>query len=159
MGAAIHDVDADRARLRSRRRQAALQSSNPLFMTPAEMRAWLESDEISVHERGGWPTPDTAALWAAVRTEALRRGIRSSTISAAAGLFRPLGANVRPVSDRRRRRRWTDLALDTDYTRLAALRKPAIDPKPSLFSVDCPNILGERPADWTQEKSWARADG
>ena len=60
--AAIHDVDADPRGLPSRRAaMAAIESAQPVFVTPAEMRAWLESDEITAFtDLGNWPTPDTA---------------------------------------------------------------------------------------------------
>src|SRR6185437_12974738 len=56
---------------------AAIQTTNPVFVMPAEMRAWLESDEITgFTDLGDWPTPDTAALWARFRTQALSGGIQ-----------------------------------------------------------------------------------
>ncbi|HET6182405.1 MAG TPA: hypothetical protein VFA03_02270 [Acetobacteraceae bacterium] len=60
---------------------AAIQTATPVFVTPAEMRAWLESDEITAFtDAGDWPTPDTAALWARFRTEALNGGIQKWSI-------------------------------------------------------------------------------
>jgi hypothetical protein len=60
---------------------AAIETTNPVFVTPAEMRAWLESDEITAFtDVGDWPTPDTAALWARFRTEALSGGIQKWSI-------------------------------------------------------------------------------
>ena len=71
-----------RAGLPSRRAaMAAIETTNPVFVTPAEMRAWLESDEITAFtDAGDWPTPDTAALWARFRTEALSGGIQKWSI-------------------------------------------------------------------------------
>ena len=65
-----------RAGLPSRRAAiAAIERTNPAFFTPAEMRAWLKSDKITAStDAGDWPTPDTAALWARFRTEALSAG-------------------------------------------------------------------------------------
>lgn len=56
-----------RAGLPSRRAaMAAIQNAMPVFATPAEIRPWLESDEITAStDAGDWPTPDTAALWRA----------------------------------------------------------------------------------------------
>ena len=60
---------------------AAVEDAKPVFVTPAEMRAWLESDEITAYtDAGDWPTPDTAALWARVRTEALSGGIQQGSV-------------------------------------------------------------------------------
>jgi hypothetical protein len=71
-----------RAGLPSRRAaMAAIEDAKPVFVTPAEMRAWLESDEITAHtDAGDWPTPDTAALWARFRTEALSGGIQKWSV-------------------------------------------------------------------------------
>ncbi|WP_368911890.1 hypothetical protein [Taklimakanibacter deserti] len=57
-----------RAGLPSRRAaMAAVESTKPAFVTPAEMRAWLESNEITaLTDAGIWPTPDTAALLVAI---------------------------------------------------------------------------------------------
>lgn len=71
-----------RAGLPSRRAaMAAIENAKPVFVTPAEMRAWLESDEITAYtDAGGWPTADTAALWARFRTEALNVGIQKWSV-------------------------------------------------------------------------------
>ncbi|MFO0970569.1 MAG: DEAD/DEAH box helicase [Gemmataceae bacterium] len=76
-----------RAGLPSRRAAiAAIQTTAPVFVTPAEMRAWLESDEITAFtDAGDWPTPDTAALWARFRTEALSGGIKGGRSNATSG--------------------------------------------------------------------------
>jgi hypothetical protein len=60
---------------------AAIEDANPIFVTPAEMRARLESDEITAYaDAGEWPTPNTAALWARFRTEVLSGGIQKWSI-------------------------------------------------------------------------------
>lgn len=60
---------------------AAIEDAKPVFVTPAEMRAWLESDEITAcANAGNWPTPDTAALWARFRTEALSGGTQKWSV-------------------------------------------------------------------------------
>ncbi|WP_461328079.1 hypothetical protein [Bradyrhizobium huanghuaihaiense] len=41
---------------------AAIEDAEPVFVTPAEMRAWLESDEITA------PTYDLAASYASFQT-------------------------------------------------------------------------------------------
>lgn len=127
-----------RAGLPSRRAAiAAIQTTNPVFVTRAEMRAWLESDEITAFtDAGDWPTPDTAALWARFRTEALSGGIQKWSIERykrfldvpahsvpAAGLYRL-------VTDEGDGRTWLSTP---DYRRLSPFKKPAVDPKPSLF--------------------------
>jgi predicted heme/steroid binding protein len=128
-----------RAGLPSRRAaMAAIESTNPIFVTPAEMRAWLESDEITaLTDAGDWPTPDTAALWARFRTEALSGGIQKWAIERYQRLLdiptlsAPPAGLYRIITDEGDGRTWL---ATPDYKRLAAFRKPAVDPKPSLFS-------------------------
>lgn len=56
---------------------AAIEDAEPVFVTPAEMQAWLDSDEVTDHtDAGDWPTPETAVLWARFRTEALSGGFQ-----------------------------------------------------------------------------------
>jgi hypothetical protein len=132
-----------RAGLPSRRAaMAAIQSTNPVFVTPAEMRAWLESDEITAFtDAGDWPTPDTAALWARFRTEALSGGIQKWSIERYQRLLdgparsAPPSGLYRIITDEGDGRTWL---ATPDYRRLAAFRKPAVDPKPSLFSGRLP---------------------
>ena len=71
-----------RAGLPSRRAaMAAIEDAEPVFVTPAEMRARFESDEITAKtDVGDWPTPDTSALWARFRTEALSGGIQKWSV-------------------------------------------------------------------------------
>ena len=115
---------------------AAIEDAKPVFVTPAEMRTWLESDEITAYTGAGdWPTPDTAALWARFRTEALSGGIQKWSIkhykrrldTAAA----PPAGLYRIVTDEGDGRTWL---ATPDYQRIAAFKKRAVDPKPSLFS-------------------------
>lgn len=126
-----------RAGLPSRRAaMAAIEGAMPIFVTPAEMRAWLESDEITAYtDAGNWPTPDTAALWARFRTEALNGGIQKWSIKRCNRLLDieaiPPAGIYRIVTDEGDGRTWL---ATPDYQRVAAFKKPAIDPKPSLFS-------------------------
>ena len=128
-----------RAGLPSRRAaMAAIESTKLILVTPADMRTWLECDEVtSSTDAGDWPTPDTAALWARFRTEALSGGIQKwsvernrrlldvpSRIAPAAGLYRV-------ISDEGDGRTWL---MTADYRRLAPFKKPTIEPKPSLVS-------------------------
>jgi hypothetical protein len=72
-----------RAGLPSRRAaMIATREGNALFVDSAEMRAWLESDEIAELTDGGdWPTPETAALWQRFRDETLSGGMRTIDVS------------------------------------------------------------------------------
>ncbi len=117
---------------------AAIETTNPVFVTPAEMRAWLESEEITAFtDAGDWPTPDTAALWARFRTEALSGGIQKWSIERYQRLLdvparsAPPSGLYRIVTDEGDGRTWLSTA---DYSRGGAFRKPTFDPKPSLFS-------------------------
>lgn len=130
-----------RAGLPSRRAaMAAIEDAKPVFVTPAEMRAWLESDEITAHtDAGDWPTPDTAALWARFRTEALSGGIQKWSVEHYKRLLdtaaAPPAGLYRIVTDEGDGRTWL---ATPDYQRVAAFKKPAVDPKPSLFSGRLP---------------------
>ncbi|MCB1468153.1 MAG: DEAD/DEAH box helicase [Rhizobiaceae bacterium] len=130
-----------RAGLPSRRAaMAAIEDTKPVFVTPAEMRAWLESDEVTAYtDAGDWPTPDTAALWARFRTEALSGGIQKWSIEHYKRLLdaaaAPPAGLYRIVTDEGDGRTW--LAMP-DYQRIAAFSKSAVDPKPSLFSGRLP---------------------
>lgn len=130
-----------RAGLPSRRAaMAAIKDAEPVFVTPAEMRAWLESDEITAYtDAGNWPTPDTAALWARFRTEALSGGIQKWSVEHHKRLLdieaAPPAGLYRIVTDEGDGRTWL---ATPDYQRVAAFKKPAVDPKPSLFSGRLP---------------------
>lgn len=130
-----------RAGLPSRRAaMAAIESAMPVFVTPAEMRAWLESDEITAYtDAGDWPTPDTAALWARFRTEALSGGIQKWSVERYKRLLdieaAPAAGLYRIVTDQGDGRTWL---ATPDYQRIAAFKKPAVDPKPSLFAGRLP---------------------
>lgn len=132
-----------RAGLPSRRAAiAAIQTTNPVFVTPAEMRAWLESDEITAFtDAGDWPTPDTAALWARFRTEALSGGIQKWSIERYKRLLdvpapsAPPAGLYRVITDEGDGRTWL---ATPDYRRVVPFKKSAVDPKPSLFSGRLP---------------------
>lgn len=130
-----------RAGLPSRRAaMAAIEDAKPIFVTPAEMRAWLESDEITAYtDAGDWPTPDTAALWARFRTEALSGGIQKWSVEHYKRLLdiatAPPAGLYRVVTDVGDGRTWL---TTPDYQRVAAFKKSAVDPKPSLFSGRLP---------------------
>lgn len=130
-----------RAGLPSRRAaMAAIEAAMPVFVTPAEMRAWLESDEITAYtDASDWPTSDTAALWARFRTEALSGGIQKWSVERYKRLLdieaAPPAGLYRIVTDEGDGRTWL---ATPDYQRVAAFKKPAVDPKPSLFSGRLP---------------------
>jgi hypothetical protein len=133
-----------RAGLPSRRAAiAAIESAEPIFVTPAEMRAWLESDEITAFtDLGDWPTPDTAALWARFRTEALSGGIQKWNVEpnkrlldVPAGERAPGPGLYRIITDAGDGQTWL---ATPDYRPLFQFKKPAVDPKPSLFSGRIP---------------------
>lgn len=130
-----------RAGLPSRRAaMTAINDAKPVFVTPAEMRAWLEADEITAYtDAGNWPTLDTAALWARFRTEALSGGIQKWSVEHYVRLLEtpvaPGPGLYRIVSGDDDGKTWL---MTPDYQRVAAFKKPAVDPKPSLFSGRLP---------------------
>jgi hypothetical protein len=126
-----------RAGLPSRRAaMVAIEDAEPVFVTPAEMGVWLGSDEITAYtDAGDWPTPDTSALWARFRTEALSGGIQKWSVKRYKRLLdietTPPAGLYRIVTDEGDGRTWL---VTPDYQRVATFKKPAVDPKPSLFS-------------------------
>ena len=130
-----------RAGLPSRRAaMAAIKDAEPSFDTPAKMRAWLESQ--GQHQRtksGAWPTPDTAALWARFRTEALSGGTQEWPVERYERMLDtediPRAGLYRIVTDEGDGRTWL---ATPDYQRVAPFEKPAVGPKPSLFSGRLP---------------------
>lgn len=126
-----------RAGLPSRRAaMAAVKSAKPVFITPKEMRAWLESDEIKAYTSAGdWPTPATAALWAHFRTEALSGGTQKWSVR---GYERQLDIALPPPPGLYRietyegdGRTWL---VTPDYRQVAPFQEPAAGPKPNLFA-------------------------
>jgi hypothetical protein len=130
-----------RAGLPSRRAaKAAIEDAEPVFVTPTEMRAWLESHEIKTHtDAGDWPTPETAALWARFRTEALSGGIQKWSIERYKRLLdveaAPPAGLYRVVTGNGDGQTWL---ATPDYQRVAAFKKAAVDPTPSLISGRLP---------------------
>jgi len=125
-----------RAGLPSRRAAiAAIEDAEPVFVTPAEMRAWLESAEVAAYtDAGDWPTLDTASLWARFRTEALSSSVQKWTVE---GYRRLLDSETAPpaglyriVTEDGGARTWL---TTPDFERVAPFKKPAVDPKPSIL--------------------------
>lgn len=134
-----------RAGLPSRRAaKAAIEDAEPAFVTPAEMRAWLESHEIKAHtDAGDWPTPETAALWARFRTEALSGGIKKWSVERCRRLLdveaAPPAGLYRVVTGNEDGQTWL---ATPDYQRVAAFKMAAADAKPSLISGRLPGKTG-----------------
>lgn len=128
-----------RAGLPSRRAaMAAIESSDAVFVTPADMRAWLESNGITaLTDTGTWPTADTAALWARFRADALSGGIQKWHIEgrkrrlAVAANAAPGAGLYRIATDDEGGETWL---LTPDFRRQASFAKPADNPKPNLIS-------------------------
>lgn len=125
-----------RAGLPSRRAAiAAIVDAKPTFVTPAEMRDWIESDEIIAYTNAGdWPTPDTAALWARFRNDALSGGIQKWSVERYKRLLdtgaAPPAGLYRIITDEGNGPTWL---ATPDYQKVAAFKKSAADPKPSVF--------------------------
>ncbi len=130
-----------RAGLPSRRAAiAAVESTDALFVSPAEMRAWLETNEIAAFtNQGDWPSPETAALWARFRTDALAGGAQKWSVETfkrrldttpapsapAKGLYRVLAeADAKG-------RTWL---VTPDYRYVSPFVKPISEPKLGLLS-------------------------
>lgn len=127
-----------RAGLPSRRSaMTAVNSGSAAFVTPADMREWLASNEIAAFtDQGDWPTVETAALWRRFRDDMLGGGIQSWSIQRWKRLLDlPDGASRPPAGLYRIE---IDADDDTttwlwtpDYRRIAPFKKSVRDPKPS----------------------------
>ena len=131
-----------RAGLPSRRAaMTAVRDGSASFVTPAEMRDWLDSNEVSAFtDLGDWPTADTAALWRRFREEALSSGVQAWTTASwkrlldlpdgaatpAPGLYRIETDGDDPD---------TTWLSSPDYRRIARFRKSPRDLKPSLLAA------------------------
>ena len=131
---------------------AAIEDAKPVFVTPAEMRAWLESDEITAYtDAGDWPTAETAALWARFRTEALSGGIQKWSVEHYKRLLdiavAPPAGLYRIVTDEGDGRTWL---ATPDYQRVAAFKSRLSIPSPASSPVGCLATPG-----WWKPCAWA----
>ncbi len=153
-----------RAGLPSRRAAiAAIQSTDPDFVTPAELRVWLESNEIAaLTDGGGWPTADTAELWKRFRAEALAGGSQKWTSGAfkrrldVAEPPRPGPYRIVPNAQGDGRT-WL---MAPDFEAVAPFVKPISDQQPSLLAGTV--VEGSRVVDAVRKgrgkARWPRAD-
>lgn len=125
----------------------AVREGNAFFVDGAEMRSWLESDEVAaLTDAGDWPTPDTGALWARFRKDVLSGGIQrwqAQRNKRSLSLGRketslPEGI-YRVEIDEREGHAWL---CTPDYRRVASVRRRIKDRKPSLFAARI--VAGER---------------
>ncbi|MBP2277002.1 DEAD/DEAH box helicase [Sphingomonas sp. PL20] len=132
-----------RAGLPSRRAaMAAVRDGAAEFVSPAEMREWLASDEIAAFtDLGEWPTAETAALWQRFRIEILSGGAQKWTVGSftrrfdvPAGSRHPKPGLYRVETDPGDEgKTWL---TTPDYRRLVPFRKSLSDPKPSLIVAE-----------------------
>jgi len=127
-----------RAGLPSRRAaMIAIREGDADFVDSAGMREWLASDEIAeLTQTGGWPTPETAALWGRFRSDTLSGGIRTTEISEirlalAPGQIRPADGTYRVESDADGNA-WI---CTPDYRRISKLRRRLRDRARGLLSA------------------------
>lgn len=129
-----------RAGLPSRRAaMAAVAYAQPDFFTPADMRAWLQSNEVEeLTDTGLWPTPETSELWRRFLKQMLSESVSKWTVSRSAraldisaddappaGLYR-----IDPSDDDGRAR-----LLTPDYSFVASFKKAPRDQAPCLLSA------------------------
>jgi hypothetical protein len=119
---------------------AAIRLSGALFVDGTGMRSWLNSEEVTGFTNAGdWPTPETAALWKRFRDDVLSSGVQKWTQNNSKRLLSPQPGAPRPANgvyrleiDDPQRTAWI---CTPDYRRVAKLKTPVQDPKPSFFSV------------------------
>lgn len=119
----------------------AVDDLNPIFLNSAELVAWLQNNEIAaLTEAGGWPTPETAALWAQFRSDMLGGSAQpwtyrewTSIIDRESQLSDPVpGLPYRVEIDDEDNAVW---ACTPDFQRVAKLRGTMTDSTPSVISA------------------------
>jgi hypothetical protein len=131
-----------RAGLPSRRAAiTAVRDGSASFVTPAQMREWLGSNEITaLTDQGDWPTVEMAALWKRFREEALSGGIQAWSVASwkrlldlPDGAARPSQGVYRIETDPEDPN--TTWLSTPDYRRVAPFKKSVRDLRPSLFAA------------------------
>ena len=131
-----------RAGLPSRRAAiTAVRDGSASFVTPAQMREWLGSNEITaLTDQGDWPTVEMAALWKRFREEALSGGIQAWSVASwkrlldlPDGAARPSQGLYRIETDPEDPN--TTWLSTPDYRRVAPFKKSVRDLRPSLFAA------------------------
>jgi hypothetical protein len=161
-----------RAGLPSRRAaMTAVREGAASFISPAVMRDWLASNEITAFtDQGDWPTPDTAALWQRFREEVLSGGVQawSATswkrpLDVPDDVARPPPGLYRVETGPDPETTWLSTA---DYRRIAPFKNAVHELKPSLFvarlaggtSVAEVSRIGRGKATWPPVTSTAASD-
>lgn len=117
---------------------AAIEETQPIFLTPAEMRQWLASDDMEIlTAQGDWPTVETAALWQRFRVSMLTESVQAWAINEwKRALELPNEVAAPPPGIYRIEIDEDDLAtwlVTPDYLRIARFKKPIQDVTPSLW--------------------------
>jgi hypothetical protein len=129
-----------RAGLPSRKAaQAAIQETAPNFVTLAEMREWLATDEIkSLSEKTDWPTQETASIWRRFRNDILAAPFRKlneqhwqlkTTAPQSANATHP--ARIRVDLQSR-----AVTVESPDYYEIIRIKQRLLEEQPSLIRVD-----------------------
>jgi hypothetical protein len=117
---------------------AAIEKAQPAFTTPAEMRAWLASEEVDgLTAEGDWPTVETAALWERFRASMSAETIQTWTVQEwqraldlPGGTAAPQAGVYRIEVDEDEPAAWL---VTPDFQRLVCFKKPIRDVAPSLW--------------------------
>lgn len=117
---------------------ATIEKAQPAFTTPAEMRAWLASEEVDgLTAEGDWPTVETAALWERFRANMSAETVQTWAIQEwqraldlPAGTAAPQAGVYRIEVDENEPAAWL---VTPDFQRLVRFKKPIRDVAPSLW--------------------------
>jgi hypothetical protein len=131
-----------RAGLPSRRAaMTAIRTGSASFITAAEMREWLSSNEITAFsDQGDWPTSEMAALWRRFREEVLSGRVQAWSIASWKRLLDVPDSAALPSPGLYRIETDPDDPNTTwlstpDYRRIVRFKKSVRDLKPSLFAA------------------------
>jgi hypothetical protein len=117
---------------------AAVRETSTAFFDNAGMKGWLESNEVATFtSAGGWPTPETSALWQRFREDFLDSGIQrwrrqAGWRSLTHDFPAPPPGTYRVEIEDRTGMVWL---CSPDHRRVAQLRRRLRDTKPSFLSA------------------------
>lgn len=119
---------------------AAINDQNPVLVDTDDLVAWLETHEVAaLTDAGNWPTPETAAIWAAFRAEMLNRTSQRWTAQEWRRNVDLATREVDPVPGRSYRVEIdadnSVQVLSPDFQPVVRLRRKMIDRVPSLLTA------------------------
>ncbi|TPE46477.1 hypothetical protein [Amaricoccus solimangrovi] len=120
---------------------AAVNDQNPVILDTDDLSSWLEGNEVAaLTDSRAWPTPETAAIWAAFRAEMLNRVSQLWTAQEWRRNVDPVTKRIDPVPGRPHRVEVDDVdssvrVLTPDFEPVLMLRRTMLDRAPSVLTA------------------------